>query len=140
MEETISKGIILSFGAVAGYLLQCVSPLIIAYCFITVLDYISGTAASLLEEKWSQKKGIKGLVRKIGTFILMTVSCLLDYIISTQCKGLGVDFNTQGSIASACTMYLIGIEGISLLQNLKRLGVPVPSFIENVFKKFKQKN
>jgi toxin secretion/phage lysis holin len=43
--------------------------------------------------------------------------------------------NSEGFLRNTLLMFLIGTEGISMLENLAKLGLPVPEFITSAFER-----
>ena len=135
MNGTGAKGLVAIFAGVGGYLLDCLSEIIIILAILMILDYILGVTVSLFAGQWNKDKGIRGLTKKIGYMVCVAIGFLLDYIIMWLTEKAGVSFNTGGFFGIAVTCYLIGTEGISLLSHLVVLGVPVPPFLQKAFKK-----
>lgn len=77
------------------------------------VDYISGVMAAKTEKNWSSKIGIKGIYKKVGMLLCVIVANMVD-------KVTGSDI-----IRTAIILFLIGNEGISILENLGRIGVPI---------------
>lgn len=110
-----------SGGIITGvaYLLGGVDNLAVTLALFVVLDYITGITAALYQKKLSSSKGYWGVGKKILLFVFVIVAHQLDHITG----------NNQGFLRDAVIMFLIGSEGISIIENMGKLGMPVPSFI-----------
>lgn len=115
--------------ALFGYLYGSFDGLLAGLVTFVVLDYILGVAAAINEGKLSSKVGFKGITRKIVIFIIVATAKILGYNI------LGVGMILRDAVIG----FYIFNEGISLLENAKRLGVKVPDDIMTSLKKVKDK-
>lgn len=72
--------------------------------------------------------GFKGLVRKVGILALVLVSVWLD-------KLLGAAY-----VRVAVCLFFVANEGLSILENLGLMGVPLPPFLKNMLEALRDKN
>lgn len=86
-----------------------------------VLDYLTGVLHAYLIGQLSSEVGFKGLVKKCMILVVLIIGVMLDRILGT---GTWV-FRTL-----VCYFYIAN-EGISLLENISNLGVPIPNKIKN---------
>jgi toxin secretion/phage lysis holin len=115
-------------GAVVGYLFGGWSVLLQILLTFVVIDYISGLLASGVEGKLSSKVGFKGIAKKIMIFCLVAVGHLVD-------KAVG-----EGHVVSdTIVFFYLGNEGLSILENAGRTGLPVPNQIKNAVQILKGK-
>lgn len=88
-----------------------------------ILDYISGFFRAIVEQKLSSQIGYKGILRKIFILVIISVSYLIDeYIIMAETK----------SMTLIVTMFYISNEGISILENANKIGIPIPNKLKQV--------
>jgi len=97
--------------------------------FMTI-DYITGIMKGINDNRLSSEIGSKGLVRKATIFIVIILAHQIDSIVINKPPL----FKTM-----ACYFY-ISNEGLSIIENLAVLQVPLPSFIINALKKIKEEN
>ncbi len=93
-----------------------------------VLDYITGLTVAIAEKKVSSAVGFKGLVKKVMIFALLFVAVQAD-------KATGTNI-----IRSFTIMFYIANEGISVLENAGKLGVPYPAPLKNILVALKEKS
>lgn len=122
------KTILAAIGAGFAYVYGAWDPLIIVLVAFVGLDYLSGVACGAIEGKLSSKIGIKGFIKKMGIFIVVAVACLLDRIVPAA----------NGALRSATCMFFIANEGISVLENWARIGLPLPDAIRNALLHLKE--
>lgn len=97
---------------------------------LMVFDYVTGLIKSYLNKTISSDIGFKGILRKATIFIVLIVAVMLDKLLNT---GTWV-FRTI-----VCYFYIAN-EGISLLENLSEIGLPIPSQLKNALEQLEKKN
>jgi len=98
-----------------------------ALVFFVVCDYITGLVAAWKEKALDSNIGLYGIAKKIMLFIPIALGFWLDQI-------LGSDI-----LRSVAVFFYLGNEGLSILENLGRAGVPVPSVILDALQQLKNK-
>lgn len=107
-------------GAVVGTAFTYVfgwNDIIIALLVFMVLDYISGIMAAIINDKLAldSSKGYKGIVKKMGILVGVGVAHILAHV-------LGVS-----ALYDVVLWFYTANEGLSILENLGKCGVPLPS-------------
>lgn len=97
---------------------------------IIVMDYISGLLAAIYEKKLNSAIGRKGIFKKIGIII-----CVIFCILLEQSKIPGSE-----AITPIIIIFFIINEGISILENLKKINVPIPEQLTKLFLNENEKN
>ncbi|EHL20283.1 hypothetical protein HMPREF9628_00128 [Peptoanaerobacter stomatis] len=114
------------FGSIANFLggfddaLRLLMVLILA-------DYITGVIVAVKKKKLNSSVGFIGLLKKIIILILVWVGFELD-------KALGSQF-----LRNAIIFFYASNEGVSLLENTSKLGVPYPDKLKNMLEQLKEK-
>lgn len=98
-----------------------------ALVLFIVLDYISGLLAAYVEKKLNSQIGFKGIAKKLFIFILIAVAYQIDTLLGST------------AIRIAVIGFYIGIEGLSILENAGRAGVPIPSVLKESLEKLQTK-
>lgn len=93
------------------------------------LDYITGVCAAISNKQLSSRIGARGLAKKMGILSAVALATLIEKNI------VGTD-----ALRSAVILYYISNEGISIFENLKRMGVPVPKKIKEILSKLSENN
>jgi len=104
-------------------------PLQILVAVVTI-DYITGLGAAFVGKRLDSRVGSKGIVKKVGFFVLVALAHLLD-------KGTGMDAPV---LQTAVIWYLIGNEGISITENLAEIGVPIPKNLLDTLARLKKED
>lgn len=81
-----------------------------------VIDYITGVLAAYINPNMAlnSQKGFKGICKKIVVLLLVTLAHELD-------KATG-----QPAMQSIVVWFFIGNEGLSILENAGKAGLPIP--------------
>lgn len=103
---------------------------------MVVLDYITGMIASGYQGKLSSNIGIKGILKKLMIFIVVYVAVLLDEALGTHIQ----IFNFNATVRMATCFFYIGNEAISILENVDRCDVAIPSFLRNLLQQVKDRS
>lgn len=105
---------------------------------LNVTDYITGIAASKYrEEQVTSYKGIRGICKKIGMWILVFVGWVMDIMISYAGQYVGLTIKLPFVVATIVAVWLICNEIISILENLLDIGVAMPPFLMPLAKMIK---
>ena len=119
------------------YYLGIVSiPIIMLICAM-IIDYITGMLAASYNSELSSKKGIKGIVKKVGYLALVLASMIIDWLISQGLQQININLHYSVFFAVLVAVWLIINELISVLENLSRIGVPIPNFMKKLINRLK---
>lgn len=116
------KLIISSIGGVLGVFLGGMDGLIYALLAFSVIDYVTGIMCAIDKKELSSSVGFKGMARKIIIFSLVGVANILDVYI----------LGHVGVLRAAVIFFYLSNEGISILENTSKLGLPVPEKLQNI--------
>lgn len=116
------KLIISSIGGVLGAFLGGMDGLIYALLAFSVTDYVTGIMCAIDKKELSSSVGFKGIARKIIIFSLVGVANILDVYI----------LGHVGVLRAAVIFFYLSNEGISILENTSKLGLPVPEKLQNI--------
>lgn len=94
-----------------------------------VLDYITGLVCGAKDKELSSTIGFNGLKKKFTTIIVLILAVLLDRLIG------------QGWVFRTLVIYFyVAMEGISILENASRLGLPIPEKLKEMLIQLKEGN
>lgn len=103
-----------------------------------IIDYVTGLIASpYREEKVNSYKGIRGIYKKIGMWLLVLVGAFVDILIKYSIEAAGVQLDIPFIVATVVAVWLVVNEIISILENLVDIGVDMPPFLMPVVKYIK---
>ena len=131
MTPNIVKAVSAIVGAVAGFLWGDMDGLLIALISFICLDYITGLLVGAVKHNLNSNVGFKGLAKK--AFILIVVA--VAHIIDAQILG-----GTASVLRSAVCCLYIANEGLSILENGGKLGVPYPKKLRSFLEQLRDKS
>lgn len=109
-------------GGAIGYFLGGLDGLLIVLLAFMVIDYITGIMCAIKDKSISSKVGFSGICKKILILVLVGMSNLLDIYV----------LQTGSMLRTAALFFYISNEGVSILENAGKLGLPIPAKIKNV--------
>lgn len=115
---------------VCGFLWGQLDGLLYALVAFMIIDYVSGVIVAVFRRELSSEVGFKGIAKKVLIMGLVAVGHILD----THILGGGA------VCRSAVIGFYIANEGISILENSAKLGLPLPKKLIAVLKQLKDDN
>jgi len=135
MKETSFVGLIT--GMIA-YLIGRITMVTIVFFVFMGIDFITGFLGSKAsDEKYNPKKAEKGVYKKMGYLIFWVVAVLVELVLKEQGASIGITMNMP-LISLVVTFWLLGTEGLSIMNNLHKMGIKVPKWFISYFEKMKQ--
>lgn len=121
-------------------------PLMTIFAGLMLLDYFSGMLASKKEALehpgdsnygWSSRKGLNGIIKKLGYICVVFVAFSIDYIITIFSAAMSrpVEMTAFGLLV---IIWFIINEAISICENAGRMGAPVPEWLTKYIASLKE--
>ena len=123
------QAIFTATGAWLGAFLGGADSLLYAIVAFTIIDYATGVLAAINAHRLSSSIGFRGIARKILIFTLIGLAHLLDVHI----------LGTPGVLRTATIFFYLSNEGISILENVSLLGLPIPNELRRALDVIKQR-
>jgi len=111
-----------ALGAAICTLLGGMDALLTALIAFSVLDYLTGVINAVAQRQLSSAVGFKGICKKVLIFVLVGAGHLLDMHL----------LGGSGALRSAVICFYLSNEGVSMLENAARLGLPIPEKLHDV--------
>lgn len=133
MQEKLTALKAVFTAATAAFLvyLQMIAVPLVVLILLMICDYISGMAYAFISHTLSSKTGIRGIIKKLCYLLAVAASMGVDWVISS----VNVVTENTCAVAVLVTVWLIINEIISILENLKKTGVPLPKFLYKIIEK-----
>ena len=130
--KSIWVSIQLGFATIGGFLgwfLGGFDGFLYALVAFVVIDYITGVMMAVLEKKLSSEVGAKGIFKKVLIFALVGIAHIVDsHIIG------------DGSVVrTAVIFFYLSNEGVSILENSSKIGLPIPEKLKDVLFQLREK-
>lgn len=123
-------------GGLAAYFKVMAIP-IFMLIIVMVIDYISGMVKAWITAQLSSKIGLRGIIKKLCYLLVVCVAAVVDWLITSGLKNVGIQVTATYYIGVIVTIWLIINELISILENLSAIGIPLPGFLAKLVKKLK---
>lgn len=95
---------------------------------VIVIDYLTGVLSAIYNKKLNSIIGTKGIVKKVGYLCIVALSTIID-IITGQ----------TGVIRTLVIYFFVANEGISIIENIAEMGVPMPKKLIDALEQLKKK-
>lgn len=101
------------------------------YVLLNILDWLTGWYKAAKKREVSSKAGLKGIVKKVGCWIIILVAFLIPYVFITLGNELlSLDLSFLSTIGWFTLANLIVNEVRSILENLIACGYKVPKVLK----------
>ena len=110
-------------GGLIGQLLDGWDGFLLCLTAFVILDYLTGVLAAAGQGRLSSARGCRGILKKILIFMVVGMGHLLD---TALLGGAGAP------LRSTMIFFYLANEGLSILENLAILGVPIPPRLKQV--------
>ena len=101
--------------------------MMVLLAFIAI-DYITGLMVGIVTKTLNSSTGFKGLAKKVFILLLVLIANILDVHI----------MGGSGVVRGVVIAFYIANEGISILENAGKLGVPYPQKLKEVLEQLKE--
>jgi toxin secretion/phage lysis holin len=132
-EKTWHALIAVALGGLSAYMRLMFVPLVVLFG-VMVVDYMSGMLKAWGNDELSSKVGLRGIVKKLCYLMLVCVAGVVDWLIYSGLRQVGITLNFGFCFGLIVTIWLIINELISILENLEALHVPMPGFLSKIIK------
>jgi len=86
-----------------------------------ILDYLTGVTAACVSGGLSSRVGFNGILKKLAVFMVVALASTADAV-----------FGANGAVRGAMIGFFIANEGLSVLENAGKMGLPVPKRLVNM--------
>ncbi|MMZ64812.1 Holin family protein [compost metagenome] len=118
-----------SVGAAVGYTVGGWTLLIQVLLVFVIADWITGWVAAWMNGELRSRIGHEGIIRKVTIFILVAIANLIDGILG------------EGHyIRDAVIFFYLATELLSIIENVGRMGIPMPEVLRSAVKIFQSKS
>lgn len=124
---TYTQMVIAGIGGWLGWLLGGYDGFLYALIAFVVLDYLLGVMCGIVEKHLSSDVGARGIFKKVVIFSLVGVAHIIDQNI----------IGDGGVLRTAVIFFYLSNEGISIIENSTRIGLPIPEKLRDVLEQLK---
>ncbi len=114
--------LITAAGGWLGWFLGGCDGLLYALITFVLLDYVIGVMCAVNEHTLSSEVGFRGICKKVLIFLLVGIANILDVHV----------IGTGSVLRTAVIFFYLSNEGVSILENAGRLGLPIPKKLKDI--------
>ncbi len=121
---------IAAVGGYIGWLLGGVDGLLYALITVVVVDYLTGLMAAVIEKRLSSNIGFRGIFKKVLIFALVGIGHIIDHHL----------IGKGSAVRTAVIFFYLSNEGLSIMENTTKVGLPIPEKLKVVFTELKKED
>ncbi|HEM5206262.1 TPA: phage holin family protein [Streptococcus suis] len=126
---TLNKILFSMIGGLIGSLFGELDGILYALLVFIIIDYLTGIFAAVVEKQLSSSIGFRGIFKKIAILFLVSLGHMIDTAIIKQ----------GGTIRTMVIFFYISNEGLSILENTVRIGLPIPEKLQAILKQINER-
>lgn len=93
-----------------------------------IIDYLTGVLSAIYNKKVNSKIGFKGIIKKVSYLFIIALSVIIDNVLGQT-----------GTIRTLVIYFFVANDGISILENVAEMGVPLPQKLIDTLEQLKKK-
>lgn len=121
------KTVFAAIGGIIGLIFGEIDGVMMALLAFIAIDYITGLMVAVATQTLNSSVGFRGLAKKVFILLLVLIANILD----THVMG------GSGVVRGVVIAFYLANEGISILENAGKLGVPYPQKLKDVLEQLK---
>lgn len=82
---------------------------------VIVIDYATGILSAIYNKQINSKVGFKGILKKFSYLLIIALSVIVDNILGQS-----------GTIRTLVIYFFVANDGISILENVAEMNIPLP--------------
>ena len=138
MKENYIKAFFTTIFAFISSILGVLAVPVILMVVCNIIDYATGLMASpCRDEDINSYKSIRGIMKKVCMWLLVVVGAIIDQLLLYASDTVGIAMPFTFLVACIVAIWIICNEIISILENIKDMGVTLPGFLEPLAKNIK---
>ena len=94
-----------------------------------VIDYLTGLASAYYNKKLNSKVGFKGIIKKVCYLLIVTVSVVVDNLISDN-----------GIIRTMVIYFFVANDGLSIIENMAEMNIKIPKKLKEALEQLRKDN
>ncbi|MBY4973838.1 phage holin family protein [Streptococcus suis] len=126
---TLNKILFSMIGGLIGSLFGELDGILYALLVFIIIDYLTGIFAAVIEKQLSSSIGFRGIFKKIAILFLVSLGHMIDTAIIKQ----------GGTIRTMVIFFYLSNEGLSILENTVRIGLPIPEKLQAILKQINER-
>ena len=125
-----SQAIFAAIGGYIGWFLGGIDGFMYALITFVFIDYITGLMVAIIEKRLSSEIGFRGIFKKVLVFAMVGIGNIVDTHL----------IKNGSAIRTAVIFFYISNEGISIIENSAKIGLPIPQKLKDVLKQLNKED
>ena len=121
------QAVVVAVGGGIGWFLGGCDSLLYALVAFTTVDYATGILCGIAEKNLSSEIGMRGIIKKVFIFLIVGIAHIIDGVLGNG-----------GIVRTAAIIFFLSNEGLSLVENACRIGLPVPPKLKEALSQLHQ--
>lgn len=133
------KGIITAIAAFLSSILGVLYvPVLLMVC-CNIIDYVTGlmAAKNRSDGTISSYQSIRGIQKKVTMWLLVVVGAIVDQLLIYTTERFGFTMPFTFLVACIVAIWIVCNELISIIENMKDIGINIPAFLLPLIKNIK---
>lgn len=122
--------ILTALGGYIGWFLGGFDGFMYALITFVVIDYVTGLMVAVLEKRLSSEIGFRGIFKKVLIFTFVGIGNIIDVYL----------LKNGSAIRTAVIFFYISNEGISIIENSAKIGLPIPQKLRDVLRQLNKED
>lgn len=122
--------VVAAVGGYIGYFLGGWDGFLYGLVAFVVIDYLTGIMVAILEKRLSSEVGFRGIFKKVLIFSLVAVAHIVDSQL----------IQTGSAVRTAVIFFYLSNEGISIIENTAKIGLPIPEKLKTVLEQLNKED
>ena len=93
-----------------------------------IIDYLTGVLSAIYNKKVNSKIGFKGIIKKVSYLFIIVLSVIIDNVLGQT-----------GTIRTLVIYFFVANDGISILENVAEMDIPLPQKLIDTLEQLKKK-
>ena len=94
---------------------------------VIVIDYVTGILSAIYNKQINSKVGFKGILKKFSYLLIIALSVIVDNILGQS-----------GTIRTLVIYFFVANDGISILENVAEMNIPLPPKLLETLEQLKE--
>ena len=94
---------------------------------VIVIDYATGILSAIYNKQINSKVGFKGILKKFSYLLIIALSVIVDNILGQS-----------GTIRTLVIYFFVANDGISILENVAEMNIPLPPKLLETLEQLKE--
>lgn len=109
------------------YLLGGLDIALKSLLIVIVIDYATGILSAIYNKQINSKIGFKGILKKFSYLLIIALSVIIDNILGQS-----------GTIRTLVIYFFVANDGISILENVAEMNIPLPPKLLETLEQLKE--